>query len=67
VTGVAVGICLALIAGRLVRGVLYGVNPHDGWTLAGAVALMMASGSLAAYLPARRAASVNPIEALRAE
>jgi predicted permease len=67
VTGVAVGICLALIAGRLVRGVLYGVNPHDGWTLAGAIALMMASGSLAAYLPARRAASVNPIEALRAE
>jgi predicted permease len=67
ITGVAAGMGLALVSERLVRGFLYGVNPNDVWTLAGAVTLLMASGMVAAYLPARRAASVNPIEALRAE
>ena len=66
-TGVAVGLGLAWAAGRLVRGFLYGVKAHDGWTLAGAAVLLFASGMLAAYLPARRAAAVNPMEALRAE
>ena len=66
-TGVAVGLGLAWAAGRLVRGFLYGVKAHDGWTLAGAAVLLFASGMLAAYLPARRAAAVKPMEALRAE
>jgi predicted permease len=65
--GVAVGLGLALASGRLVRGFLYGVQAHDGWTLAGAALLLFLSGMLAAYLPARRAARVNPIEALRAD
>lgn len=65
--GVVMGIGLALAAGRLVRGFLYGVSGHDGWTLAAAVVFLFASGLAAAYLPARRAASVNPIEALRTE
>ena len=65
--GVAVGAALALASGRVVRGFLYGVTAHDGWTLAGAAALLSASGLVAAYLPARRAAYVNPAEALRAE
>jgi predicted permease len=65
--GVAVGSGLAWTGGRLVRGFLYGVQPHDGWTLAGAAALLLGSGLAAAYLPARRAASVDPMEALRAE
>jgi ABC-type antimicrobial peptide transport system permease subunit len=43
------------------------VQAHDGWTLAGAALLLFLSGMLAAYLPARRAARVNPIEALRAD
>lgn len=65
--GVAVGAGLALASGRLVRGFLYGVNAHDGWTLAASVGFLFASGMTAAYLPARRAARVNPMEALRAE
>jgi predicted permease len=66
-TGLAVGTGLALAAGRFARGFLYGVSAHDGWTLAAAVVFLFASGMAAAYLPARRAARINPMEALRAE
>ena len=65
--GVAVGLVLAWVAGRLVRGFLYGVQAHDAWTLAGAAVVLFASGMVAAYVPAQRAAEVNPMEALRAE
>jgi predicted permease len=67
VVGVAVGSGLALASGRLARGFLYGVKADDAWTLAGAAVVLFVSGMLAAYLPARRAASVDPMEALRAE
>ena len=65
--GMVVGLALAWASGRLVSGFLYGVKAHDGWTLAGAAIVLFLSGMLAAYLPARRAAQVNPMEALRAE
>ena len=65
--GVAVGLGLAWTSGRLVGGFLYGVKPHDGWTLAAAAGVLFVSGMIAAYLPARRAASVDPMVALRAE
>ncbi|HEV2275634.1 MAG TPA: FtsX-like permease family protein, partial [Acidobacteriaceae bacterium] len=65
--GVGVGSVLALGSGRWIRGFLYGVSAHDGWTLAAAVLFLFASGMAAAYLPAARAARVNPMEALRAE
>jgi predicted permease len=65
--GVAVGSGLALASGRLARGFLYGVKAHDGWTLAAAGVVLFVCGILAAYLPARRAAGVDPMEALRAE
>ena len=65
--GVIVGTGLALASGRLARGFLYGVKAHDGWTLAGAAVVLFVSGMLAAYLPARRAAAVDPMEALRSE
>jgi predicted permease len=64
--GVAVGTGLAYASGRLVREFLYGVSAHDGWTLAGAAVFLLACGLAAAYLPARRAAGVNAMEALRA-
>ncbi|HKR26413.1 MAG TPA: FtsX-like permease family protein, partial [Acidobacteriaceae bacterium] len=67
VAGVAVGTALALASGRLVRGFLYGVTAHDGWALAGAAVLLLASGLAAAYVPARRAAGVDPMQALRME
>jgi ABC-type antimicrobial peptide transport system permease subunit len=66
-SGLVVGSALALASGRLLRSFLYGVQAHDGWTLAVAALALCLSGMLAAYLPARRAARVDPMEALRAE
>jgi hypothetical protein len=65
--GVALGTALALASGRLVGGFLYGVSAHDGTTLVAAAMLLLSSGLTAAYLPARRAAGADPMEALRAE
>ncbi|MGH9589175.1 MAG: FtsX-like permease family protein, partial [Terracidiphilus sp.] len=65
--GVAFGAGLAWMTARFVGTYLYGVSAHDGWTMAAAAALLCASGLLAAYIPARRAARVDPITALRAE
>jgi predicted permease len=65
--GVALGSGLAVASGRLVGGFLYGVTAHDGTTLVAAATLLFVSGLTAAYLPARRAARADPMEALRAE
>jgi ABC-type antimicrobial peptide transport system permease subunit len=46
---------------------LYGVAVRDAWTYAGVIAVLGTAAVFAAWLPARRAARVNPIEALRAE
>jgi len=65
--GVALGVGLALASARVVQGFLYGVKAHDVWTLAGASVVLLVSGLIAAYVPARRAASVDPMQALRME
>jgi predicted permease len=65
--GLALGAALALPSTRLIQSFLYGVTAHDGWTLACAAALLLVSGLSAAYLPARGAARVDPITALRTE
>jgi len=67
VLGVAAGGVLAWLSARLVRSFLFGVSAHDGWTLASAAVLLCGCGLVAAYLPARRAARVDPMVALRAE
>ena len=67
IAGVVIGTVLAAASGRLVRGFLYGVAEHDLWTLLSVALLLLISGGLAAYFPARKAAKVDPIEALRAE
>jgi predicted permease len=69
--GLAIGIPAALLAGRLasheMSSLLFGVAPGDPITLAGAAAVLLAVAAAAAYLPAARAARIDPIEALRAE
>lgn len=65
--GVSIGLGLAIASGRLVRSYLFGVKAHDGWTLGFVAATLIVIGMLAAYLPARRAANVDPMEALRME
>jgi ABC-type antimicrobial peptide transport system permease subunit len=54
-------------ATRLIAAFLFQVKPHDATTLACVVAILATAAALAAWLPARRAASVDPVIALRAE
>jgi predicted permease len=65
--GVALGCGLALAGQRLLRGLLYGVNPWNLWMLAATVALVALLALVAAAIPARRAAQADPIAALRVE
>src|SRR6185437_1950813 len=65
--GVALGLALAFATSRFIRSYLYGVKAHDIWTLAAVALVLLVAGAAAAYLPARRAAHVDPVEALRAE
>ena len=65
--GLAVGTALSLWAGRAASAMLYGMTPHDPATLAGAVVLLAAVAVLAAWAPARRAARLDPMSALREE
>ena len=65
--GIAIGLIAALTTTRLMTRFLYGVQPTDPTTFAAVSLLLMAVALLACYVPARRAASVNPVDALRAE
>jgi ABC-type antimicrobial peptide transport system permease subunit len=65
--GVAIGLGAALWAGQFVKTVLYGLPANDLATIGGAVVLIAAVSALAGYLPARRAANVDPMVALRQE
>ncbi len=62
-----VGVPLALGAGYALRGFLFGVAPQDLATLGGACGVLALAATLAAYVPARRAARVDPLAALRCE
>ena len=66
-SGIAVGAGAVLIAGPLVARMLYGVGPRDPFVL-GWISLGIAStGLLAAYIPAARAAAIEPMQALRTD
>jgi len=65
--GIAVGLAGAIGAALLMGKLLFGVRAWDAETLIGVAAVLGVSAMAASYLPARRAASVNPTEALRAE
>ena len=66
--GVAVGLVVSLLLGRAVEAQLWpAVKPYDPATLASTVLLLLATGVLACWIPARRAARVDPMVALRYE
>ncbi|HUQ81711.1 MAG TPA: ABC transporter permease [Gemmatimonadaceae bacterium] len=67
VVGVVAGVVGALLATRLLRGLLYGVGATDPATFVVVTVLVAGVAFAASYLPARRAARVDPTEALRAE
>ncbi len=65
--GITLGLATSLAADRLVASLLYGVRPNDPLQLTGAVLTLAIAAAVAAYLPVRRAARLDPMEALREE
>jgi ABC-type lipoprotein release transport system permease subunit len=65
--GMALGLVIAYAASRAIQGLLYGVQPHDPLTFAGVSAVLLIVVLIACAIPARRASSVPPAEALRGE
>ena len=66
-SGSAIGLVLSYLSGALLKSFLYGVQPHDPWIIAPVALFLIASGAVAACIPARRASIIDPMEALRAE
>jgi predicted permease len=65
--GVAIGMCAAAALMQLMKSLLFGISPLDPVTYIAVPLVLAASATFASYLPARRAAAVDPVEALRAE
>ena len=66
-TGIALGIAGALAAGRLVSSLLFGLEAADTLSLVAAIGMMVVTAAVAGYVPARRAARIDPMIALRRE
>jgi predicted permease len=66
-TAVAIGVGTSLLLSRLLKSMLFGIAPDDPAIVCGAAFLLMAVALAASWIPARRAASVEPLEALRPE
>jgi len=67
IAGSSLGLILAYMTSLLLRTFLYNITAHDPWTMGAVTALLVGGGLAASYIPARRAATVNPIDALRTE
>jgi len=67
VIGLCLGIPASVYAGYLMKSLLYGVGSYDAWALAGAPLMLVVCAAAAGFIPARRAASVDPMKALRTE
>jgi ABC-type antimicrobial peptide transport system permease subunit len=67
VAGLAIGVPMAIAVAPLVGSLLFGVAPTDRLVIVSAAALMLVAAVSAGFLPARRAATIDPLRALRAE
>ncbi len=67
IAGILAGLALTLGAERLIKSVLFGVSPLDALSIAAAVGILALVSLLAVFLPAKRAASIDPLEAMRIE
>jgi putative ABC transport system permease protein len=67
VIGVVIGLSLSLALSKMMQGMLFGLTPTDGVTFIGVAALLSVVAVVASWLPARRAARVDPVRALRYE
>jgi putative ABC transport system permease protein len=65
--GLVIGLCAALAAARALDAMLFGVSWLDGLTYLGATLLLFVISGIACFIPARRAASIDPMQALRSE
>jgi len=65
--GIAIGLAAAWAITQVLRGLLFGVSPHDPATFAAIAALLAAIALVASYLPGRRATRVNPVDTLRSD
>jgi putative ABC transport system permease protein len=65
--GIAAGLATAFAASRVIASLLYGISPRDPGVFATATVLLFAIALVACWLPARRAARLSPLEALRSE
>jgi ABC-type antimicrobial peptide transport system permease subunit len=65
--GIGIGLCASLLFTRLLGSMLFGLQPTDALTLAGAVLLLSAAAMLAGWAPARKASRIQPVQALRHE
>jgi len=66
-SGLAIGVLVAAGATRGIANLLYGVGAHDPVVFAGVPAVLLAVAALACWVPARRAAGIDPLQALRSE
>jgi putative ABC transport system permease protein len=63
--GLAIGVAAAYVASGIIRGLLFGIAPHDPVTMIGVAAMMAAIGIVACWIPARRAARIDPALTMR--
>ena len=67
IAGIAIGLPVAVLSSRLVRSLIFGLTPTDTMTIAASAVLLLLVGIAASALPARRAATLDPVTAIRVE
>ena len=67
VCGLGLGMAGSWTVMRALKNLLYGVAATDGWVLAGSILVLLVVGIIASWLPAHRAATIDPVSALRYE